>query len=167
MLRLRRIISGGQTGADQAALFAGEALGLETGGYMPFGYKTEDGPMPNLAARFGLLEHESPLYPRRTWDNVAAADGTLVFGNLASPGSRLTARYAKQMGKPLYRVSWTRLGKDLVIPDEAFRAWLALHSVRTLNVAGNRESQMPGIRHVLYSYLTRTLGETCAAAASP
>ena len=61
-----KVISGGQTGADQAGLIAAEKAGITTGGWMPKGFRTLDGPNPGLAARFGLREHPSEEYPPRT-----------------------------------------------------------------------------------------------------
>ena len=77
---LKKIISGGQTGADQGGLEAAEKLSLSTGGKMPRGFKTEDGPDPKLASRFGLGELASAEYPPRTRYNVVDSDGTVIFG---------------------------------------------------------------------------------------
>ena len=83
-----RIISGGQTGADQAALDAAIALGLPHGGWLPRGRKTESGPLP---PHYSLRELRSARYRDRTDKNVRAADGTLIcsFGPLGR-GSALT-----------------------------------------------------------------------------
>ena len=83
---ISRIISGGQSGADQGGLEAAERLGVPTGGFMPKGFRTEDGPRPDLAARYGLVEASTPGYPERTERNVQLADGTAVFAAAGSPG---------------------------------------------------------------------------------
>ena len=86
---LKCIRSGGQTGADQGALCAGHLLDIPTGGWAPLGWRTDDGPEPGLAA-FGLVEAGSADYPTRTHLNVRDSDGTLIFGDIDSPGSKLT-----------------------------------------------------------------------------
>ena len=53
---LDRIISGGQTGADQAGWRAARACGIPTGGAMPKGFLTEDGPRPEFAGLYGARE---------------------------------------------------------------------------------------------------------------
>jgi hypothetical protein len=77
--RVVRIVSGGQTGADQAGVEVAQRLGIATGGFMPKGFRTEDGPRPDLAARFGLAEAETSAYAERTEHNVRLADGTVVI----------------------------------------------------------------------------------------
>ncbi|KKL28978.1 hypothetical protein LCGC14_2369790, partial [marine sediment metagenome] len=79
-MKLLKVISGGQTGADQGGLEAGKELGLETGGTAPLGWKTEDGPQPELLKGFGLRECTQPGYPVRTRRNVLTSDGTVIFG---------------------------------------------------------------------------------------
>ena len=75
---MERVISGGQTGADQAGLAAAKACGIPTGGWMPKGFLTTAGPAPELAAEFGLKEH-SGEYAERTGANVRDADATIRF----------------------------------------------------------------------------------------
>src|SRR5262249_40549454 len=84
-----RIITGGQTGADQGALFAAKAKRGETGGFAAREWMTESGPAPWLAG-YGLVELEWGGYPARTRANVQEARAVLWFGNPHSPGGRLT-----------------------------------------------------------------------------
>ena len=63
---IKRIISGGQTGADQAGLSVAKRLGIPTGGFVPKGFLTEAGPRPDLAAEYGLEETATVAYPERT-----------------------------------------------------------------------------------------------------
>lgn len=142
-----KIISGGQTGADQGGLFAGEAIGLETGGWVPKGCRTEVGPYPELVTRFGCREHESPDWGPRTEANIIDSDGTVIFGDVRSPGSRLTIRLCKQHRKP-------RLENPTI---EEFVVWLASFRIGTLNVAGNRESKMPGIQQQVKEFLVQAI----------
>ena len=74
-----RIISGGQTGVDIAALRAAKAAGLPTGGWMPKGFPTAAGPRPDYAALYGMQETASDKYPERTRKNVEASDVTVVI----------------------------------------------------------------------------------------
>lgn len=132
---LRALHSGGQRGADVAALYAGRRLGLKTGGVAPAGYRTEDGPDPALK-EFGLVEDTKNNYQSRTIRNVQETDGTAWFGNTDSPGGRLTIKTARWSGKPL-----------IINPTaEQLRVWVLEHAIRILNAAGNRESKNPGIQ---------------------
>ena len=90
-MRLRKIISGGQTGADRAGLAAAALLGLETGGTAPQGYRTMEGSDFDLRDTFGLKEHWSSAYPPRTECNVKDSDGTIrIARDFDSAGERLT-----------------------------------------------------------------------------
>lgn len=134
---LRKIISGGQTGADQGGLAAGNFLKLETGGTAPPGYSTDDGPMPYLLRSYGLVEGglDPRTYPRRTERNILDSDGTVVFGNTRSPGTGLTIRLCDKYGKP-----------HIENPDdEQLLKFVIDHNIGVLNVAGNRERRNPGI----------------------
>src|ERR1700757_1059748 len=94
------IISGGQTGADQAGLRAARALDIATGGIAPLHYNTEAGHAPWLA-EWGLIETESEWdYAERTEKNVRLADATAIFGR-RSRGSNLTERLCQQYDKPM------------------------------------------------------------------
>jgi hypothetical protein len=155
---IQAIHSGGQTGADQGGLAAAVSLGLRTGGWVPRGWRTEDGPAPWLA-ELGLREHHAQGYPQRTQLNARGTDGTFWFGNPHSPGGKLTLRTARSAGKPVFLVEW-RSGWPF--PDYGdvsdFRAWLAAHNIEVLNVAGNRESSQPGIRDMTRHFLAEALG---------
>ena len=139
---LERIISGGQTGADQAGLVAAARLGITTGGVMPRGFRTEDGPRPDLAARYGLTESASPAYAVRTEQNVLATDGTVVFAARRSPGSLLTICLCRKHQKPCLEIA-----QDVSVQDaaERLREWLTAYGISVLNVAGSRESGALGI----------------------
>jgi hypothetical protein len=104
---IKKIISGGQTGADRAGLEVGKALGIETGGFCPKGYLTENG--PDLSLReFGLIEMKDTDYKKRTIKNVEVSDGTVIFGDtntagkLKSRGSVLTNNTAIKLNKPVW-----------------------------------------------------------------
>jgi len=134
---IRKIISGAQTGADQAGLCAAEALGLETGGTVPKGRRTCVGPLSdNVMLRWNLVEDASFAYPPRTERNVQDSDGTVIFGNLNSSGSKLTIKLCKKHLKPYIT--------NPLSPEE-LRNWADVYKLQVLNVAGNREETNPGI----------------------
>lgn len=146
-MHLRRIISGGQTGADQGALEAAKELGIQTGGWAPKGYLTEYGSDPSLQ-NFGLLEHISQRYSDRTEMNVHVADVTVWFGNTNSSGYYCTYKAAVKYKKPF-----------LENPDAAdFIIFLEKNDVNILNIAGNRESSNPGIHNYVKDFLLNCLG---------
>jgi hypothetical protein len=131
---IRRIISGGQTGVDRTAIEIAKAYGIETGGVAPKGYRTESGPDPTLAT-FGLEQDRSFEYWPRTKRNVLDSDGTALFYEKQSSGTRLTARYCFAESKPL-----------ILNPDgDELVAFVEEYGIETLNVAGNRRSVAPGV----------------------
>lgn len=133
---LKRIYSGGQIGADQAGLFAAERFsGLETGGQMPLGWITQEGPRPDFEKRFGMTQNPSPTYPPRTKWNAENSDGTVrLAGDFSTSGERCTEGFLKKAGKPYFNV-------DLTDPPPVaeFLEWLSKHNIETLNVAGNSD----------------------------
>lgn len=136
-----RIVSGGQTGADRGGLDAAIALGLEHGGWCPLGRLAEDGVIP---ARYRLQEMGDTSYAGRTRQNVIDSDGTVLFTyGLPLGGSRLTAEVAAQTGRPLLQLDLAACEMTSVV--RVLRDWLLAHQIATLNVAGARESEAPGI----------------------
>jgi hypothetical protein len=149
---LERVISGGQTGADQAGWRAARSAGLATGGWMPRGFLTEDGPRPEFAGQFGAVEHESVGSEARTIANIRDSDGTLIFtGDRPGPGTKLTIEVCRAAGVPHLVVPIDRESEETA-PDRA-AAWVSNRPIRTLNVAGERESHSPGIGGFVESYL--------------
>ncbi len=145
------ILSGGQTGADRAALDAALAAGVPCGGHCPAGRRAEDGPIP---LRYPLVELPTASYPARTRRNVAASDGTVVvaFGP-PTGGSRLTVDMARRLGKPCLTVD-----AELATPGEAavlVAVFLLRHRVATLNVAGPRASGQPAVYAFVFDMVTR------------
>jgi len=145
---VRKIVTGGQTGVDRAALDAALACGISVGGWCPRGRRAEDGV---IAARYPLTETPSPDYAERTAWNVRDSDGTLVFsGGAVSPGTQLTLNAAQAQGRPVRVVD---LDAD---PDHrAVLAWIADNEIRVLNVAGPREREAPGSYDAVRAYLER------------
>jgi hypothetical protein len=141
-----KIISGGQTGADFGGLLAGKELGLKTGGIAPIGYRTESGSNYELK-ELGLEESNNRFYSDRTIKNVRNSDGTVIFGNSNSVGSKSTIMYCKRFGKP-----------HIINPDSgSFQKWVSWNNIKILNVAGNRESVTPGICEKVKNFLITTI----------
>lgn len=152
---VRRLVSGGQTGVDRAALDVALELGIPCGGWCPRGRKSESGPIP---ARYPLRETPTSAYPERTERNVRDADGTLVLTRRAPKGGTgLTVSLARRVGRPVRVV-------DLEEPPEAadIVAWLEREGVGVLNVAGPRESEAPGIHDQAVLFLRELLSQAAA-----
>ena len=156
---LKKIISGGQTGADRGGLEAGKELGLETGGTAPYNWMTALGSAKGLLEGYGLVAgpYDPKTWPKRTWRNVLDSDGTIVFGDFYSPGTKLTAKYCKTALKPLYRVCRE---DNPIIEKQDLLNWLEKHSIRILNVAGNREHKNPGIQERVKNFLVEVLRDS-------
>ena len=152
---LGRIVSGGQTGVDRAALDVARRTGTPIGGWCPAGGWAEDLPQPpGLLAVFPELRETSSADPgQRTEWNVRDSDATLVLvrGGAVSPGTDAAVAVARDLGR-LYLVA------DVADVASA-RAWLAeLPAGVTLNVAGPRESEAPGIQQQAAALLAAVLG---------
>ncbi len=138
---LEKIISGGQTGADRAALDVAIKFEIKHGGWIPKGRKAEDGP---LSSKYLLKEMDSTDYRERTKQNILDSHGTVIIsrGKL-SGGSKLTHSFAKVIGRPNCYI-------DLLSTEE-FEAAIILKSfilenqINVLNVAGPRLSHHPEI----------------------
>ena len=149
---LRKIISGGQTGADRAGLDFAIHAGLEHGGYVPRGRKAEDG---TIDERYNLVELSTDSYPARTRNNIEESDATVIFSleRLLSGGTKLTWEHANKLGKPVLHIYDTRqeriLNQDSLRPEiQALTDFLCsnkIEKIEILNVAGPRESNEPGV----------------------
>jgi putative molybdenum carrier protein len=149
--RPKRIVSGGQTGVDRAALDVALALGIPHGGWCPKGRLAEDRVIP---PQYQLTETDSPEYPVRTEKNVVDSDGTLIFcRGQTSGGTELTRQLALQHGKPCLVVD---LNRPLSADDVSH--WIFESQIETLNVAGPRESQNTGISAQARQFLEGLLG---------
>jgi len=144
------IISGGQTGADQAALDAAMFLGLPHGGWICRGRTTESGPLPE---QYRLQELDSYRYRDRTEKNVLDSDGTVIFsfGPLEG-GSALTEALAIRYDRPCLFLDLAEISAEQA--SAALRKWIDEHGIRRLNVAGPRASNVPRIYGAVYAILT-------------
>ena len=145
---ITKIVTGGQTGVDRAALDVAMQLGIPVGGWCPRGRRAEDGRIPDS---YLLLEASSVNYAKRTELNVRDSDGTLILsGGPLTGGTALTKSLAQRLRKPVFVVD-LRDDPAPNVTDE----WLAANSIQTLNVAGPRESQQPGIYDRVSDFLAQ------------
>jgi len=150
------IVSGGQTGADRAALDVALALGIPYGGWCPAGRRAEDGVIPARYAN--LTETPGRNYRQRTEWNVRDSDYTLILvrGQTLGPGSRLTERLCQDFSKDYCVVYFDAAASDPDFVIELANSFDYLN-VRQLNVAGSRESREPGIYVLAYHFLLQLL----------
>jgi hypothetical protein len=151
-MMISKIISGGQTGVDRAALDVALELGIPCSGWCPKGRLAEDGRIPDC---YPLQETPSTIYPQRTEWNVRDSDATLIL-TISRPngGTALTIGLARRLKKPVRIV---RLSER---PDiKAVRSWIDAKQIQTLNVAGPRESENGGIHSKACDFLRRLFME--------
>jgi hypothetical protein len=148
-----RIISGGQTGVDRAALDVALALQIPCGGWCPRGRRAEDGRIPDC---YPLKETASGDYAARTEANVRDSDGTLLIHlGAIEGGTAFTKRCAEQSGRPCFAID---LRSESAIVDTS--TWLEANDVPDLNVAGPRASKEPTIYDATYTFLYRLFTTT-------
>jgi len=135
-IMIQKIISGAQTGADRAALDAAIEIGIPHGGWVPKGRLAEDGIIPPC---YDVSEMATESYAARTEQNIVDSDGTLIFSHgPLSGGSALTQELAVMYGRPCLHVDLTQI--PAFKAAAMITAWMTLHTVRILNVAGPRAS---------------------------
>lgn len=158
-VRVERIVSGGQTGVDRAALDFAIEHGIPHGGWCPQGRLSEDGA---IGAGYTLKETPTPYYAQRTEWNVRDSDGTVILSTkpVLSGGSKATEDFAVSLGKPCLHVSAQRDGNEAA---GRLCRFIEKHGIRVLNVAGPRASNEPGVGE----FAKAILGEAIAGAADP
>jgi hypothetical protein len=146
---IEKLVSGGQTGADIAALDVALHYNFPHGGWCPKGRLSLDG---TISAKYLLSETPSAGYLQRTQWNVRDSDGTVVFtfSNVSTGGSLKTIGFAKKHGKPCLHLS-----KGCHDAEVRLQKFVDEHKIKTLNVAGSRESKDPGI----YEWVKRLLAD--------
>jgi len=159
-MKIVKIVSGGQTGADTGALRAAIWCKVPHGGWCPKGRICESGIIP---ARYHLKEMQSPDYAKRTEANVVDSDATLLFtfGQPAG-GSKLTEELAVKHRRPFFHI-------DLIAVKRSYVPELGslffgtgdrpskVPSNCVLNVAGSRESQFPGIATMVTRWMVEII----------
>jgi len=145
-----KIISGGQTGADRAALDVAIEFGLPHGGWIQKGRKTEDGRLPD---KYRLKETKTLNYPQRTELNIVDSDGTLIIshGKLTG-GSQRTQSLAHKHRKPCLHIDLHEIDEPKAV--QIISSWIELRRIKTLNIAGPQASKDPHI----YDATVRILG---------
>jgi hypothetical protein len=151
---VKKIISGGQTGADRAALDFAIKQNIPHGGWVPKYRAAEDGRIPDV---YQLQEMPTYSYSRRTEQNVIDSDGTVIIshGRLTG-GSAFAAKMAKKHGRP-----WLHLDMAKLVVDKAGRRlqqWADDNRISALNVAGPRQSTDPTIYDVTIKVLEAAVG---------
>lgn len=147
---IEKILSGGQTGVDRAALDAAQELGIACGGWCPAGRYADDGPIP---ARYPLRETSDMDHTVRTEHNVRDSDGTLMFyrGKLQG-GTAYAVLMAEKLRRPVLAV-------DVAAPPAPAEvaAWLVRHGVRRVHIGGQREQTSPGIYAAAHGLISEIL----------
>jgi hypothetical protein len=148
------IVSGGQTGADRAALDFAIRTGLPHDGWCPLGRLAEDGP---LDAAYLLRETPTAQYAERTVWNVRDSDATVLFTlkPVLTGGTKLTGEVAASMGRPLLHLCAADVGT--LEAAVALRQFIAHHKTTRLNVAGPRASQEQDVATYVDAVLTAAL----------
>lgn len=147
---LERLVSGGQSGVDRAALDAAMAAGVEVGGWCPAGRDAEDGAIDR---RYPLRETPSADTAERTEWNVRDSDATLILNRgTLDGGTALTRELAAAYGRPVLVVA-----VDASAAVRRVRRWLAEERPRVLNVAGPSEGKRPGIYGQAYAMMEALL----------
>ena len=138
---ITKIISGGQTGADQGGLAAARLYGIPTGGYAPKNFMTTDGENHQLSKEYGIIETEHG-YRKRTLMNIDASDCTIIIAsNIHSPGTKLTISHLRKTKKPFELVTYPNNIdiQDWLYQHSLYRSIKICQSIKDpiINVAGN------------------------------
>jgi hypothetical protein len=147
---MKKIISGGQTGADQAALDFAIENNIPHGGWIPKGRMTENGPLP---AKYQLQEMTTKSYPKRTERNILDSDGTLIVSHgTISGGTALTRKLAQMHERPYLHLDLNKLSASEAIVQ--LRDWIQKNNIHIMNVAGSRASKDDQIYNAVKMILT-------------
>lgn len=155
---IEKIVSGGQTGVDQAALEVAIKLNIPLGGWCPKGRLAENGTIP---VKYPLVETESSDYSVRTKLNIRDSDGSLILVPKipiqTTDGTMLTLQEVKQQQKPHLIIDLSKKPNVELIVH-----WVSENNIKILNIAGPRESQSPGINQLSAKYLEQAIATLLA-----
>ena len=151
---ITKVISGAQTGADLGGLVAAKLHGIPTGGWIPKGFKTQQGPRPQYASIFNLREHSSESYKDRTWDNIADSDATIRFAcDFKSAGERCTLNGIKSYNKAYVDININRTNPIIRTVDVVAIREL-LDAIEIVNIAGNSHKTWAGMQFYVQTFLS-------------
>ncbi|MCK4664065.1 MAG: putative molybdenum carrier protein [Bacteroidales bacterium] len=154
MKKIKKIISGGQNGVDQGALEFAFENNILSGGWCPKGRLCENGKIPE---KFPLQETLSNQYSERTKMNIINSDGTLIisYKGTIDKGTKLTQELCLKNNKPFLLLNITEF---IELSKKVFPEWLENNKLNTLNIAGPRESNCPGIQSKTKEFLKMLFG---------
>ncbi|HYG35039.1 MAG TPA: putative molybdenum carrier protein [Clostridia bacterium] len=157
-----KIISGGQTGADRAALDWAIEHGIPHGGWCPQGRKAEDG---MIDARYQLKETPGSSYSQRTEWNVRDADATIIISinRILEGGSQETLELARQYRKPCLFIAKAASAKHA---GSLLHRFIRQHGAKVLNLAGPRASEEPEVGTFVKTVLDEWRNEARRSASS-
>lgn len=150
---IKTIVAGGQTGADRGGLDAALEANIVTSGYVPKGRLAEDGP---VSLKYRLKEMSTTAYPPRTKANVQFADLTVIFTNgIITRGSKLTEKSCIAQNKPYLHIdiSLFPCAQSRLDALQNLALIIRQHGALSLNIAGTRESQSPGIQNTVRLFM--------------
>jgi hypothetical protein len=150
-----KIISGGQTGADQAGLMIAKDLGFETGGWAPKNWQTSKGSQETILKSFNLIESDLG-YRGRTYENVRDSNATIRLAvDFNTPGEVCTLQAINSCKKP-----WIDVDLLDPRPEQDIIEFLILVKPSILNIAGNtQDTKGYDIEKLAYNYLKNVLKE--------
>jgi hypothetical protein len=151
-IMLDRVLTGGQSGAEQAAWRTAKAFGVLTGGWMPSGFLTDEGPHPEFAQEYGSAELPFGGDSAQPDQNVQESGATLWFGGTTTATAHATVWACQRLGKPFMPI----------YPSASFEpshvaVWIKVNKIATLHVTGNRETEEPGIGNLVERFLGEVL----------
>lgn len=149
---IEKIISGGQTGVDRAALDVALARNIPCGGWCPAGRAADDGP---IADKYPLQETSNIDHTVRTGFNVRDSDGTLILchGDVKG-GTAYAVETAKHMQKPVLVIN-----SEQTVDMQQIKTWLEQHQIKVLHIGGPREASRPGIYQEAYQLIDQLIDQ--------
>jgi hypothetical protein len=132
-----KIISGGQTGVDRAALDAALKYGIECGGWCPTGRLDEFGRIPD---RYPVQELKDGGFAERTSQNVKDADGTvIIYFEKLRGGSEQTVQFCVEQKRPHLLIDASKISAEGAA--DLIAEFVGGQKIATLNVAGPRQTE--------------------------
>ncbi len=151
-----RIISGGQTGVDIAGVRTAKLFKFATGGWMPAGWKTLDGPRPEYENLYNMQQHISSDYKPRTYRNVEESDLTIrIAKNFDSAGEKCTLNAIFYYKKPWFDINIQYPDRVITHLLDGITSYVWAGNTLTINIAGNSEKTVPGIEKTASTILMK------------